>query len=369
MDRIIPDIDWYRKISQELSVPTRCPFSTVDECPRYYQSLSLLSSAGHTAINPEKDEKLKKKWEKSDLWPLIGEQATSVSGAPGRKKSFSNFCPEVVYESFRLFASDLFPYHDETDHDLGIKFGVKEKMPNGHWIFDWAHVSKMHYTECPIYSPLKLKKEPQRDNVSLLEKIQKKAKNNQITAIFLFIFIIFAGIATFTDSLTNIQIFLGIGEKSKVIFSYKNIVLQEVQDARDYLAYSIVTFDKSWTITLRDMMWQKEKIPEIFADDIELSKKVQKLYVSLSTGLNHVSELRLLLRSKQRNETEVNNIVQAIKNIINYADEVGPLLAKSIESSWDIPPNNLSNAELVNYYVNRSKAQDATGEQVQFKFK
>lgn len=162
MDRINPDIDWCRKISQELNVTTRCPFSTVDECPRYYQSLSLLSSAGHTAINPEKDEMLKKKWERSDLWPTIDEQATSISGAPGRKKSFSNFCPEVVYDSYGLFASDLFPYHDEIDH--GIKFGLKEKMPNGHWIFDWAHVSKVHYTDCSIYSPLKLKRESENKN-------------------------------------------------------------------------------------------------------------------------------------------------------------------------------------------------------------
>ena len=96
MDRINPDIDWYRGISIKLSVPTRCPFSTVDECPRYYQSLSLLSSAGHTSIDPDKDEILLKKWMSSSLWPTIEEQATSVSGSSERKKSFSNYCPRYL---------------------------------------------------------------------------------------------------------------------------------------------------------------------------------------------------------------------------------------------------------------------------------
>ena len=90
MDRIIPDIDWCRELSIKLGVPTRCPFSTVDECPRYYQSLALLSSAGHTPIATEKDEMLRKKWETSDLWPMIEEQATGCQGVGGYRQYAAN---------------------------------------------------------------------------------------------------------------------------------------------------------------------------------------------------------------------------------------------------------------------------------------
>lgn len=205
MDRIIPDIDWCRKISAELGVLTRCPFSTVDECPRYYQSVSLLSSAGHTAIPSDKDEMLLKKWKRSSLWPTIEEQATSVSGAPERRKTFSNFCPEVAYDRFGLFASELYPYHDEIDHDNGIKFGRQEKMPDGHWVFNWSHVSKVHYTDCPIYSPLKAKVAFPNNGESLLEKFFKKIRNNPLIATLIIISTIVVGIGTFTDALLKIQ--------------------------------------------------------------------------------------------------------------------------------------------------------------------
>jgi hypothetical protein len=129
MDRVIPIIDWCRKVSIDLGVPTRCPFASVERCPRYYQSLSLLGHAGHTEISPKKDKKLQKKWEKSDLWPTIGEQATSVSGAPERRKSFSKFCSEIAYDCFGFFGSELYPYHAETDQDYGIKFGTQKGLP------------------------------------------------------------------------------------------------------------------------------------------------------------------------------------------------------------------------------------------------
>ena len=208
MDRINPDIDWCRKISFELVVPTRCPFSTVEKCPRYYQSLSLLSSAGHTAIFPKKEKMLQKKWEKSDLWPMIGEQATSVSGAPSGKKSFSNYCPEVSYDRFGLFASELCPYHDEIDHDHGIEFGAQERMPSGHWVFDWSYVSKMHYTDCPLYSPLKLREESKSNQSTQADKIIERIKNNPIASILILLALIVIGIGSFTEALTNIQYWL-----------------------------------------------------------------------------------------------------------------------------------------------------------------
>jgi hypothetical protein len=205
MDRLIPNIDWYRKVSIDLGVPTRCPFASVERCPRYYQSLSSLSSAGHTEIPPKKDKKLQKKWEKSDLWPTIGEQETLVSGAPERRKTFSNFCPEVAYDRFGFFGSELYPYHDETDQDHGINLGAQESLPSGHWVFNWSHVSKMHYTDCPLYSPL-LQREGQKvKGATLVHILTDRVKNNPIAAILILIFILIVGLGSLTDSLTKIQ--------------------------------------------------------------------------------------------------------------------------------------------------------------------
>jgi len=205
MDRVIPNIDWCRKISIDLGVPTRCPFSSVERCARYYQSLSLLSSAGHTEIPPKEDTKLRKKWKKSDLWPTIDEYATSVSGAPGRRKSFSNFCPEVAHDRFGFFASELYPYHDEIDQDRGIRFGDQERMPSGHWVFNWSHVSKMHYTDCPLYSPI-LQREGHKDKqATLVHKLTERIKNNRVAAILILLSILILGLGSLTDALTKIQ--------------------------------------------------------------------------------------------------------------------------------------------------------------------
>jgi hypothetical protein len=223
MDRTIPDIEWCREISSQLGIPTRCPFSTVDDCPRYYQSLSLLSSAGHTAIPPEKDSLLLKKWKRHYLWPTIAEQATSVSGSPDRRKTFSNFCPEVAYDRFGFFASELYPYHDEIDQDNGIKIGKREGLPNGHWVFNWSHVEKVHYTDCPIYSPLKTKGSSQSSDKSLLDKVLLKIRNNPLIAIIIIISTIVVGISTFTDSLVKIKTSIDKLYKSSDVTKAKGI--------------------------------------------------------------------------------------------------------------------------------------------------
>ena len=91
--------------------------------------------------------------------------------------------------------------------------------------------------------------------------------------------------------------------------SYEAIILDELQEARDYLAFSILANDNSWTVTSRDTLWYKDKVPEIFNNNIELTIKIQRLYKSLSTGLNHVRRLSSMLRSNNQNKTEVKNIV------------------------------------------------------------
>lgn len=145
--------------SASLGLPPRCSFASVKRCPRYYQSLSLLGTAGSTSINPEEDERLLHYWKHSDLWPRTREYATGISGSADEsgnipRPMFSNFCPEVAYDRFGYFATLLASHADEIDGDLASEFCARENLPHGHWRWHWASVKAEHYSECPLYSPL-----------------------------------------------------------------------------------------------------------------------------------------------------------------------------------------------------------------------
>jgi hypothetical protein len=149
-----PDMQWYLGVSREHHVTPRCPFASVERCPRYYQSLSLLGEAGSTKIPADEDESLRALWEKSDLWPKTAEGATSIFGDGTRTSGFSNFCPEVTYDRFHLFASGLYRHADEIDIELAHERLGREGVPGTNWQWSWAAISPMHFTECPLYSPL-----------------------------------------------------------------------------------------------------------------------------------------------------------------------------------------------------------------------
>jgi hypothetical protein len=149
------DLEWYTTMSRHEGVPPRCPFATVHRCPRFYQSLSLFGhSAGSTKIDPADDEALLNQWEKSDLWPVTREQATSVSSVDDEPKTFDNFCPEATFERFGFFATYLHRYSDnidlETAHARLGKYGTQGED----WRWTWDMIHPMHYTECPLYSLL-----------------------------------------------------------------------------------------------------------------------------------------------------------------------------------------------------------------------
>lgn len=154
----IPDLAWYTAISTRKKLLPRCPFASVHRCPRYYQSLSLLGEAGSTPIDPDEDNALRRQWQGSDLWPATLEQATSITSIEGRggrrRQSFWHFCPEVAFDRFGFFTSDLNPYADEIDLDLAHRALGKANAPATDPRWAWAGVSEMHYSECPLYSPL-----------------------------------------------------------------------------------------------------------------------------------------------------------------------------------------------------------------------
>ena len=152
MSVIIPDLQWYLEQSALNNISPRCPFATVQSCPRFYQTLSLLGDAGSTKIPEKEDKKLLNKWKNSPLWPVTKEQATSISGY--EEKHFCNFCPEVSFEKFGLFATDMDRYADEIDKDLALSNLSKINAASNDWRWSWLNIKPQHYFECPLYSVL-----------------------------------------------------------------------------------------------------------------------------------------------------------------------------------------------------------------------
>ncbi len=187
MTVVTPDLDWYASISRKKQLQTRCPFATADACPRFFQSLSLLGSAGTTQIDPDEDKRLVKKWKKSDLWPKTGEYATSISGPAGDPKHFSLFCPEVAFDRFGHFASDLCNYADKLDTEVVHKSLSKEGAKRGDWRWRWASVTPLHYSDCSLYSVLLHRSQVQGPvkNESLPKKVWYERLGNIITGIII----------------------------------------------------------------------------------------------------------------------------------------------------------------------------------------
>jgi hypothetical protein len=112
----------------------------------------LLGEAGSTKIDAKEDAKLKHSWEKTDVWPVTAEQATSISGPGDETKHFSHFCPEVSFDRFGLFATELHKYADEIDVGVAHSKLSANEAASDDWRWNWALVEPMHYTECPLYS-------------------------------------------------------------------------------------------------------------------------------------------------------------------------------------------------------------------------
>ena len=149
-----PDIEWYSRVSREHGTAVHCPFATVETCPRYFESLSLTVDTGASGIPQKENDRLLKKWQKHDLWPRTGEQASSVFKANDRLSFISNFCPEVTYERFGLFCSSLHDYSDGIDKDAAHRSLARDKVPQNDIRWQWAHGEAQHYSACPRYAVL-----------------------------------------------------------------------------------------------------------------------------------------------------------------------------------------------------------------------
>jgi hypothetical protein len=153
---LVPNLEWSSVISAQRGISSRCPFASVELCPRYFLSVAVLGKAGLTTkIQGDEDARLAHKWEQHPLWPRTGEQDPEVLSFNDKSSSFSQFCPEVMFDIFGLFATHLGRYADELDRDLAHR-GLREKAATpSDWRWQWASMAEMHYSDCPLYSPLR----------------------------------------------------------------------------------------------------------------------------------------------------------------------------------------------------------------------
>lgn len=157
MATIQPDLPWYTEISTAKQLSPRCPFASVHRCPRYYASLALLGEVGvATSIGPDLNQRLLEMWKRSDLWPVTSEQEAAVMCSDGQPRFFSNFCPEVSFDRFGWFASDLSYHADDIDADAAHRNLADGGASSHDWRWTWGNVKSLHYAECQMYSLLPL---------------------------------------------------------------------------------------------------------------------------------------------------------------------------------------------------------------------
>jgi hypothetical protein len=156
MKPVYPDLSWYMAISDRRKVTGRCPFASVQGCPRHFETTSLLSEAGTTTKMPvDLHDRVLAKWQAHNAWPATVEAAASIAGSDGHAHSYSNFCPEVAYDTFRLFATTLIRFGDDIDRaDVERAIEADGLGTGNDWRWNWQHVEPMHYTECPVYAKL-----------------------------------------------------------------------------------------------------------------------------------------------------------------------------------------------------------------------
>jgi 5-methylcytosine-specific restriction endonuclease McrA len=151
MPRKRADLAWYSAESRKQGLPTpRCPLAHAELCPRYYESLDALGrGSGFTKIPSERSGSLEQKWKV--FKSVIAEEEPYINGRGEGLLTVNHFCPEVSYDAYGYFASDMFEYADDIDRGYAEK--AYEREGNAEQ-FDprWESITPCHYTECREYS-------------------------------------------------------------------------------------------------------------------------------------------------------------------------------------------------------------------------
>lgn len=155
MPRDKADFAWYSAESRKQKLSPRCPIACAELCPRYFRSLAVLGmkgGAGHvpiTEIPKERFASLDRKWKPFE--PVVLEDAPSTTWFGDERAYISHLCPEVAYDIFGYFASDLYHYADEIDYEQDLE-GYKRDGIIDQFESRWQNVTPRHYTECREYS-------------------------------------------------------------------------------------------------------------------------------------------------------------------------------------------------------------------------
>lgn len=155
---IYPDLDWYTSISERKNMLARCPYANGHRCPKYFESVWMLSKHGMMTEIPEGlHNEFLTKWQSHELWPLTDETATTISGGDRKKgSSFSRLCPEVTFDAFNLFASQIIEFYDSFDREFYHRQLTEKGSTRSEkdWRWNYERVVPMHFSECPLYSKL-----------------------------------------------------------------------------------------------------------------------------------------------------------------------------------------------------------------------
>lgn len=176
-----PDLEWYKKISDNNKVPPRCPYTMLYTCPIYFQSTALLRSTGATQLDEKEEKKLIKFWEDSGLNPALLEEMPSVMpGGDGKFECLSSFCPEVVFLRFGYFASYISEFADGTDRTIRHLNLEKHNFKKDSWAWDWSGLRAKHYTDCRYYSILSVIPKDQKSDIKKIKltDLQKEDYKN-----------------------------------------------------------------------------------------------------------------------------------------------------------------------------------------------
>lgn len=64
MGTTIPSHEWYKDRSKELAAPTKCPFAHHRKCPKYFETVTLLTDVNViSGLKPDERRQTLKYWE------------------------------------------------------------------------------------------------------------------------------------------------------------------------------------------------------------------------------------------------------------------------------------------------------------------
>ncbi|WP_350326501.1 hypothetical protein [Pectobacterium aroidearum] len=156
MKRIIPDKNWWEKECNNRNTPSVCPYANSHRCPRYYESVVLLSHINMIAgMTAEKEKELSEFWERTNFSSLCDEELPAVTTKEfGGLTSVSNFCPEISFKYLHYYADYMHKYIDEIDQDTGRRISEKDNLEND-WKHIWMSVNPKFYLDCDVFESVK----------------------------------------------------------------------------------------------------------------------------------------------------------------------------------------------------------------------